>query len=77
MDVAKVKFGTVQITTGKISRLAPDGAVRPIDLPGKVVFQLFRAKIFEFKPLQDKDFSKAGNEQFYQCFSFVLISFRS
>jgi hypothetical protein len=50
MDAAKVKFGTVQITSGKISRVAPEGgAVRPIDLPGKVVLP---NNIFQLNPFQ-------------------------
>jgi hypothetical protein len=48
MDAAKVKFGTVQITSGKISRVAPEGgAVRPIDLPGKVPNNIFPLNPFQ------------------------------
>ena len=36
-DSSKVKFGTVQITTGKLARVAPEnGTAQPISLPGKV-----------------------------------------
>ncbi len=44
MDATKVKFGTVQITTGKVSRVAPEGGtLRPINLPGQVAS---REKLF-------------------------------